>query len=233
MADKLGRAPERHFYKVILLAVMLAIFVLWIVPSIGPAINRSIRNSIAQITSRVITTTSPSPIIIEKLQALNRLETARQVERHVVDAKSESKMWPQFLFKDSLMMLVQTEIVAGIDLNALSEGDITVDHGTVTIHMPSPQIFYIRIDDSNSKVYMRDRGLFVFNPNIDLERQARLKAEADARQSALHGELLSNARINAERNIRGVLQELGFSKIRFDWAQSGSGQLSQSARAQS
>lgn len=223
MPHKLFMNTRKHITRVIIIGLTVAAFAALMLPSVRPLITQAVRNSIAGITERVITTISPGPIIIERLQALNRLESARQVGRHVVEAKSDSRAWPKFLFKDDLMMLVQTETVAGIDFSKLSKDDISIDHGVVSIRLPSPEILYTKIDDTDSKVYMRRRGLLVFNPNMDLERQARLRAEADARNAALSGGLLLSARTNAEQNIKGILKQMGFERVEFRWHQYGLG----------
>ncbi|MHB1000344.1 MAG: DUF4230 domain-containing protein [Armatimonadota bacterium] len=190
--------------------------------SIGPGIVQTARKAIGNLTARIITVTSPAPIIVEKLQALNRLETASQSSQQVVEAKSEAPVLPQFLFKDSLLMMVHTETIAGIDLSNLSEKDIKFDGKTVTVKLPSPQIFYVRIDEHSSKVFNRQRGWLVLNPDIDLERQARIKAQTDAREAAIKSEILITARTNAENNLKLLLRSLGFKQVEFKWGDSSS-----------
>ncbi|MCC6443209.1 MAG: DUF4230 domain-containing protein [Armatimonadetes bacterium] len=170
------------------------------------------------LAAHVTTVSAPSPVIIERLQALNRLETARQVTRHVVEAKSESLPLPAFLTGDKLLMLAQAEVVAGVDLSGLSAKDVAVSGSAVVVQLPAPQFLSIAIDDTHSQVYNRQRGWLVFRPDPDLERQARLKARLDARQSALENGVLKTARTHAEENIRSLLLMLGFQKIDLRWS---------------
>jgi len=89
----------------------------------------------------------------------------------------------------------------------------------VTVHLPAPQVFSVRLIDDNSKVHLRRHGLLVRNPDPDLERQTRLQATASAREAALQGELLETARANAETSLRPLLEALGFRQIAFQASQ--------------
>lgn len=220
MKSQLTRLLMRHLAKCITAIAILALIYFAAVSSIVPKMLDELRGSIHRMASGIVTVTSPAPVIVERLQALNRLETVRQTDRHIVEAKSESQILPDFLGKDKLMMQVQTETVAGVDLSLLSEKDIEMNNGVITINLPVPQIFYVRVDDRNSMIYTRERGLFVFHPDTDLERQARLKAQDDARMTAIRSDVLGTARANAEQNLRALLKTFGFTQIQFRWDKS-------------
>lgn len=217
MKSRFSKLLINKLVRCVAAVIILAIFYLIAGSTIGPQMMSVFRTSINRMASRIVTVTTAAPIIVERLQALSRLETVRQIDRHVIEAKSESQILPDFLGKDKLMMQVQTETVAGVDLSLLSEKDIAVKDGVVTIHLPGPQIFYVRVDDKNSMVYTRERGLLVFHPDTDLERQARLKAQDDARLTAMRSDVLTTAQTNAEQSLRALLKTLGFHQIEFKW----------------
>jgi len=198
----------------------VALVVVLLSSSLGPGLLHLARRALQNLTARVTTVTTTAPVIVEQLQALNRLETARQISRHEIEARSDPLLpLPAFLVKDRLLMLVQTEVVAGIDLSHLSSGDVQVKDKTLSLRLPAPRLLSVRIQDRYSRVYTRERGWLVFNPDKDLERQARLQAQADARQAALRGEILTAARTNAEKNLTALLQSLGFRAVEFHWAE--------------
>ena len=58
-------------------------------------------------------------------------------------------------------------------------------------------------------------GLVIFAKHA--EAQARLKAQMDARQTALESGVLTIARTNAEKNLKAFLLSLGFEKVEFRW----------------
>jgi hypothetical protein len=200
----------------LLVAISIALTLLVLSSSLGPMLTQLTRQSIVNLTARTTSVTA-APVIVTQLQGLNRLESARLVSRHVVEAKSESPVLPAFLSKDELLMLVQTETIAGVDLSRLSASDVKVDDDAVTLHLPLPRIFSVRIEDNHSQVFQRNRGWFVFNPDKDLERQARLKATMDARHAAKHSGMMATAKTNAEANLRKLFQSLGFRKVTFQW----------------
>ena len=199
------------------LAVCLAVAGLLLSSGFGPGISRLGDWALDSLKVRIRRVISPGPVIVERLQSLNRLETARQVCSDVIEAKAESLPLPEFLVKDKLLMRVQTELVAGIDLAGFSPDDVEMKKKTVVVHLPRPRIFSVRIDDEHSSVYSRERGWLVFNPDRDLERQARLKALAYAEQAALNSGLLAVAQANGEKNLRSILQSLGFHQVEFLW----------------
>lgn len=197
----------RPLRSVATLAVVLLTLV-GIVSLFGPGF---IQRFFERLSARVTTITS-GPVVVERLQALNRLETARQTSSQVVEAKSARPYLPSFLGEDKLLMMVQTEAVAGVDLSQLAQQDVQVKHKEITLRLPEAELFAVRIDDEQTKVYSRDQGWLVFKPDNDLERKARLKALADARTAA-GKEVITVARANAETNIRQLLTQMGFEKV--------------------
>lgn len=220
-----GERMKRCLYQVFLRPAHAAVvawavgFILLLIlgANLGPGVLRSACQVFAKMTAGISTIISPSPLIVERLQSLNRLETARQITSQVVEASAERPFLPAFLGKDKLLMSVQTESVAGVDLSGFAHQDVRVTNGAVTVRLPAPQVFSIRVDDEHSKVYSRERGWLVLNPNTDLERQARLSALSDAR-SAARKEVMSAARTNAENNLRVFMRSLGFQRVVFEWA---------------
>lgn len=171
----------------------------------------------ARLSARIISVTPSPTVIVQRLQALNRLETAQFVSQHVVEAKSESTWLPSFLVGERLLLIAQVEVVAGLDMKGISPRDIEVKGDKVVINLPPPKILSMRIDETKTQVFAREKGWFVFNPDKDLEREARLQALNEARQAAMKSELLSFARQKAEENLRIFLQSLGFRQVEIQW----------------
>ncbi len=184
--------------------------------SLAPRLVGLARNAVERLAARTVTTIG-GPALVERIQGLNRLETARQVSQHVVESRSEGLPLPEFLAVDKLLMLIQTEAVVGVDLSRLSSHDVRLEGRSAVIRLPEPEVFSVRVNDEHSRVYDRQRGWLVFRPNPDLERQARLKAQADARRGTVDREVMLLARTNAERSLRSLLLPLGLRDVRFQW----------------
>lgn len=180
-------------------------------------VERGLRELTSRLRGRILTVTPSATVVVQKLQALSRLETARFVSQHLVEVKSESTWLPSFLASERLLLVAQVEVVSGIDMSEISSSDIQVSGDKVTIILPEPKIFSVKIDESGTRVFLRERGWLVFNPDKDLERQARMQAINEAKQAALREGLISFARQGAEENLRGFLRALGFKEIEIRW----------------
>jgi len=170
-----------------------------------------------RLASRVITVTPSPTVIVERLQSLNRLETARLVSQHIIEVKSESEWLPSFLAGERLILVAQVEVIAGVDMKEISPKDIEVNDEKVAVTLPQPKIFSVRIDEAKTQVIARERGWLVFKPDKDLEREARLQALREARAAAIRSDLLPFARQKAEENLRGFLHALGFKQVEIRW----------------
>ncbi|MCL6536793.1 MAG: DUF4230 domain-containing protein [Armatimonadetes bacterium] len=161
--------------------------------------------------------TQPSPVVIvQRLQAMRRLETARQTTLHDVAVEATNGL-PVWLAGERLRMRVVAEASAGIDLAKLRPEHVQVSGGRVRLTLPEPQLFEITLREGSAEVYHRERGWLVFRPDKTIEQRARAQAWLEARQAALQGELLAQARQNAARELTRLLELLGFEQAQVGW----------------
>jgi len=155
------------------------------------------------------------PTVVHRIQNLQRLETVQYTMDKVVTGQHSSSIFPDFLAGDRLLLLVHGEVVAGIDFSALQPKDVSVQGREIHLHVPQPQLFSTRLDNSKTRVYSRQTGLLVpVDPN--LESEVRQEAEHDLEQSALADGILNTAQQNARSTLTSMLNALGFQKIDFD-----------------
>jgi len=199
----------------LLAAIGVVVVVLVLLGSpLGAGLVQGIWKSFENLTARVTSTRPLSPVIVERLQALNRLETAKQTNSHVIEAESHANILPS-LTREALVLIAQTEVTAGIDLAQLKAEDVQVKGQGVRIRLPEPKVLNVQVDDLHTRVYKREKGLLVWTPDKDLERQARLQASFEARQAARANGLLQTARENAKTNLRSLLKTFGFERVEF------------------
>ncbi|MCS6918281.1 MAG: DUF4230 domain-containing protein [Fimbriimonadales bacterium] len=161
--------------------------------------------------------TQPSPVVIvERLQAMQRLETARQTTIHDVAVESSNGL-PVWLMGERLRMRVVAEASAGIDLAKLQPEHVRVSGGRVFVALPEPQLFDVTIREAGTEVYHRERGWLAFRPDKTIEQRARNQAWLEARNAALQGELLRQARQNAAAELKRLLQMLGYDEAQVGW----------------
>ncbi|MBI3944751.1 MAG: DUF4230 domain-containing protein [Armatimonadetes bacterium] len=211
--------PARTAATVVAITLLLLAF---LGSALGPRLMGLVRSAGRHLFTHTVTATATAPVLVQQLQGLNRLETARQVSQHVIEVRSEGIPLPEFLVGDKLLAVLETETVSGVDLRRLSAGDVRMEGETAVIRLPDPEVLSVRIEDEHSRVYSRQRGWLVHSPDPDLERQARLKATADARRAALESNVMDVARTNAEESLRSLLLPLGVREVRVQWGASAS-----------
>ena len=131
----------------------------------------------------------------------------------IIDLKREpANIWEEIFGADSLLLLAEGEVVAGIDMTQINKQDIVVQGDQVSMTLPAPEILYSKIDNDRTYVYERMTGLFR-KPDIELEGEARQLAEQAMIDRALEGEILKQAEANARTQIAAFLRALGFTDI--------------------
>ncbi len=176
-----------------------------------------LRNVAGRLGARIVSVTPSPAVIVQRLQALNRWETAQMVSQHLVEVRSESTWLPSFLFGERLLLIAQAEVVAGINMRRLSPENVQVQGDRIVLTLPPPQILSVRLNEVQTRVFTRERGWLVFTPDSDLERRARLQAIQEARQAALRSDLLPFAMRRAEENLTAFLRALGFQEVEIRW----------------
>jgi hypothetical protein len=160
-------------------------------------------------------TVLPDPVtIIQDVRTIARLETIQySVEKVVTADKGQGNL--EFLFGDELIFVAHGIVIAGVDLDELSEADLWLDAGVLYVRMPQAEIFVATLDNDKSYVYDRDTGILT-QGDIHLETAARQVAEAEIEKAALEDGILDLAQVNAEVYLLRFLGALGYSDIVFD-----------------
>jgi hypothetical protein len=152
------------------------------------------------------------PAVVRDIQSLSELVSVKYTVQKVVGL--EEKKTP--VGAEKLLLIVQAEVLAGVDLAPLSPGDVKVSRdGSIKITLPPARIFHIVIDDKETKVWDRQITWWTpwVSPDPDLERQARLAANKSIEQAAIDMGILDQARRNAETVIRNLLETLGAKSV--------------------
>lgn len=171
------------------------------------------------IASRPTAFNMSVPVVVNKIQRLNRLETVVYSIDTVVEGSKTSTVLPDLLAGDHLLLVVHGQSIAGIDLSKLKSEDvrITENNGVRAIHvaLPASEIFVTSIDNQHTRVYARSTGLLV-PADQNLESETRAKAQQQLQQSALSDGILDAARKNARATITTLLYGLGFQQVTVD-----------------
>jgi hypothetical protein len=154
------------------------------------------------------------PTVVRQIQQLQRLETVVFSMDKIVSGGWESRYLPTFLAGERLLLVVDGEVTAGVDLGHLAAADIIVSGKTIRMKIPDPEIFSARVDNERTRVYSRETGLFTrVDPN--LESDIRREAERQVRQAALDNGILRTAAAIARTTMTSFLRGLGFDQPDF------------------
>ncbi len=165
-----------------------------------------------QLLGRSTTVDVSSPAVVDKIRKLSRLETVIYSIDKIVYGEHQNPVLPSFLTGDKLLLVAHGEVIAGVDLSQLQDGDVTVHGDSVRIHLPAAQVLTTRIDNSRSRVYSRSTGLLVV-PDPDLETTVRRAAEDQITQAAIADGILDRAHLNAQAAVSALLYGLGFRNV--------------------
>ncbi|HSW87705.1 MAG TPA: DUF4230 domain-containing protein [Candidatus Saccharimonadales bacterium] len=151
--------------------------------------------------------------VIKEMRNLQRLETASFTIEKVIDGGTTgNNVFTQFLFGDKILLIAHGQVIAGFDLSQISENDIKVDGKNLTITLPQPQILTTTLDNTQTRVYDRQKGLLA-PEDKDLESKAREAAEKSIQEAACKGGILQQAADNARKQLTALFSSLGFSSV--------------------
>jgi len=154
------------------------------------------------------------PTVVRQIQQLQRLETVSYTMDKIISGERNNAYLPKFLAGDRLLLVVHGDVIAGVDLGKVQSADVSVRGRTISLRIPAAEIFTTRIDNTRTRVYSRDTGLFsTADPN--LESEVREEAERQLQQAALQDGVLKTADQNARTTLSRMLTGLGFEQVEF------------------
>src|SRR6202158_5117914 len=152
------------------------------------------------------------PTVVRPIQQLQKLETVSYTMDKIIGGARDNPYLPKFLAGDRILLVVHGEVVAGVNLANIKPSDVTVHGHSISLRLPSAEVFSTRIDNAKSRVYSRDTGLFT-SPDPNLESEVRQEAERQLQQAALQDGILKTAADNARGTISGMLKGFGFHEV--------------------
>jgi hypothetical protein len=111
------------------------------------------------------------------------------------------------LGEESILLIVQGDVQAGVDLADLRREDVLVSGTHASVRLPPPKVLTSYLVESQTKIW--DRHVTWWTPWVpyspDLEHRARLQALEEIRKAAINMGILDRAEYNAQEAIRQLL----------------------------
>lgn len=158
---------------------------------------------------------SDPPALLRQIQKLSELVTVKYTVQKVVGL-TEQKV-P--LGSESILLIVQAQVLGGVDLSRMKEGDFEpLSARRFMIRLPEPKIMHVFVDEKETKVWDRSKTWWTpwvpYSP--DLEQRARVMALDSVRKAAIDMGILKDAERNAQTTIREFLRAVGVEVVLFD-----------------
>lgn len=163
------------------------------------------------------------PAVIKEVQSLGRLQTVAFNLEKVIDARSQgqwlpgllSQVLPPGLTQDRVLLVMAGRVTAGVDLAGVGPDQVRVDGKALRLRLPAASLFEVEVDEQHTYVYDRTTGLLA-PTNRQLESQARQAGEQKLRQAACQGEILAQAKANAQSQLHALFTAAGFTAVTLD-----------------
>jgi len=221
--DQDERGPRgRGVLSIIVLIVILAVLLIvgyLIVDTLNQlrqplvAVPNAVGTQVQQVLNPTPTIIADPVTVVKQIQALSRLETSSFTIQKVITAETGQGAFA-FLLGDRLLLVAEGQVIAGIDMTRMTAEDLQVAGQSVFVTVPAAEIFVATLDNDNTYVYDRRTGVLA-NQQINLETQARQKAEEEILNAALEDGILDMAQKNAQQYLETLLRALGFQEVMF------------------
>lgn len=152
------------------------------------------------------------PAVVAKVRQLQQLATVRYTVQKVVGIRETKGV----VGEESILLIVQAHVDAGIDLASLRPEDVSRRaDGALVVRLPPAKVFGVAVDEKETKVWDRQKTWWTpWVPySLDLEQRARTQGVEAARQAALDGGILKQAERNAVTSIQGLLTLAGAGEV--------------------
>jgi hypothetical protein len=150
--------------------------------------------------------------VVTQVRQLSQLTTVRYTVQKVIGLTEQK----QPIGSESILLVMQARVEAGIDLASLREQDVSRrPDGALILRLPPAKILNVAVDEKETKVWDREKTWWTpWVPySLDLERNARVAGLESVKQAALDMGILRDAERNAESSIRGLLALAGIKSV--------------------
>ena len=163
------------------------------------------------------TDSTEQTLVLKQIENIGKLELVKFNFNDVMEESIIRKLFDvDNLAPDSrVLLLINGEATACIDLEKLTKDDIISVEDSITIFLPQPEICYAKINHERSKVYDENLVAKVFNP--ELIDKAYKNAEIKIKNEAINLGILVQAKQNAKKLLGALLKGITKKKVIIDF----------------
>lgn len=152
-------------------------------------------------------------LVLKKVEDIGSLELVRFNFNDVVEesVKREFLNFDRLAPDSRVILMVNGEAAACIDLKKINSSDITISGDEIFINLPLPVICYSKVNHSKSKIY--DVNLTARALNPELIDKGFKNAERKIEEEAINLGILELAKENAVKLLTPLFEELTEKKV--------------------
>ena len=157
--------------------------------------------------------------VILAIRQLARLESVSFHMEKLIDLKErQAHLFGLIQADDAILLAAAGDVVAGVDLAKLRDGDVEIDPVArrARLRLPQPELLSVRLDNQRTYVHSRTTDLLAKRV-VELESVARRHAEDEIRDAALEAGVLVRARDSAAHTLTALVRSLGYDHIDVAW----------------
>jgi Protein of unknown function (DUF4230) len=157
--------------------------------------------------------------VLMAVRQLARLESVSFHIEKLIDLKErQAHLFGLIQADDAILLAAAGDVVAGVDLAKLRDGDIEIDPVArrARLRLPQPELLSVRLDNQRTYVHSRRTDLLAKRV-VELESVARRHAEDEIRDAALEAGVLLRARESAVQTLTVLVRSLGYDHIDVAW----------------
>ncbi|HEY1039932.1 MAG TPA: DUF4230 domain-containing protein [Bacteroidia bacterium] len=155
--------------------------------------------------------TETHDIVVEKIQAIGKLELAKLSVKDVVNFKTEM-IGPDLDY----LMVVSGEITGCLDLSGLTKDQVSEKDSVLSIQLPAPEICYSKVNLAKTKLYKLNSIPVLSALVTDEAKVTELmykKAEVYLQNDSLKNTALMETEKNAQAVLKPILEMMTKKKI--------------------
>ena len=152
-------------------------------------------------------------IVLEKIEALGKLELVKYKFKDVIEHIKEYKAWVR---NSKVVLIVSGEAVGCLDLTKVKKEDIDDNKkDSLLIRLPEPELCYYKINQNESRIYDSAYG---FTDAADVIAEAYKEAEKKMQTTALQSGILEQTKKNGELMLKPLFESISKKKVFFTYA---------------
>ena len=183
--------------------VILVVLIIGAIAVARPAVEDAF-DGLVNLVQGERTTRNITIPVVERIQNLQVLQTTRYNFSNIIESSVDMPPLLAGLYGENIIMVAVGHIEAGIDLSQLTEDDVIVGDGVLTINLPAPQILSCFLDEQQTEIIERNRGIFA-PADVQLDDAARRFALSQFLHLALEDGILTDAETQGDKTIRQLV----------------------------